>query len=328
MEIAKQLKEQLGEKLEEHLGLRDYTTMKVGGVADYVFSASTVSELVNAVQAAVNLDIPYLVLGGGSNVIISDYGFPGMVIFNRSSNVAFLQDRSQVMSDSGVYLSHLITSAAAKEYGGLEFLVGVPGTVGGAAYNNVSCWGGEFSDYVRSLTILLPGEEKGERCRTVNIEAQDMKFGYHSSWLKENSGKNVGRKPVILSVKLQLASLRREEIMRRIKQYQQMRLSKQPLGEHSAGSIFKNPSGFEATASEDKNYSAGFLIDKSGGKRLRVGGAQVSKKHANFIVNTGKATAMDVRQLIEQIQELVREKKGITLEEEIEFIGEWSKEQG
>lgn len=329
MEIEKELKDALGSKLVEHKGLKDYTTMKVGGVADYAFEAENIEELIGAVQAAVDVDVPYFVLGGGSNVIISDYGYPGLVIVNRSSNIGFLKEKTQVIVDSGVYLAHLITKAAAIEFGGLEFLIGVPGTIGGAIYNNVSCWGGVIGDYVRGVTLLMPGEQKGERSRTINIDADEMKFGYHSCWIKQVASGQAGRKPVILSVKFQLTSLRREEIMRRIKEYQELRLSRQPIGEYCAGSIFRNPSGAEASAAgeDEKKYSAGYLIDQAGGKKMRVGGAQVSKKHANFIVHNGKATAEELRELINQVKGAVSEKKGITLEEEIEYVGKWPEEK-
>lgn len=327
MEIVDQLRESLGGKLKEHKSLKEFTSMRVGGVADYFVEVDQIEDLVKAVQAAVNSDIPYLVIGGGSNIIVSDYGYPGLVILNKTATIGFLQDKTQVMADSGVYLAHLINKAAAIEFGGLEFLIGVPGSVGGAVYNNASCWGGAISEYVRGITLLLPGEEKGERSRVINIEPDELKFGYHTSFLKEASKQNDGRKPVILSVKFQLTSLRREEIMRRIKQCQELRMQKQPVGEFSAGSIFKNPSGFASSGEgEEKNFSAGYLIDQSGGKKLKVGGALVSKKHANFVINNGKATASEIRELIEKIKALVMEKNGISLTEEVEFIGQWDRE--
>lgn len=176
--------------------------------------------------------------------------------------------------------------------------------------------------------MLLPGEEKGERCRVVNIEPQELKFGYHTTLMKETGLKNPGRKPVILSVKFQLTSLRREEIMRRIKNFQEMRMEKQPIGEFSAGSIFKNPSGSALTGGqEEKNFSAGFLIDQSGGKKFRVGQASVSKKHGNFVINNGKATAEEIRELIDKLKAQVLEKNGISLEEEVEFIGQWERSE-
>lgn len=326
MEVAERLKKQLGEKLEEHKPLNDFTTMHVGGVADFFYSADTIEELVAAVQAAVDTEIPYFVLGGGSNVIISDYGYPGLVILNRTSNIAFLYDKSQAIVDSGVFLAHLVMKAAAQDLGGLEFLVGVPGTVGGAVYNNVSCWGGVIGDYVKGITVLFPGE-KDEKCQVKSLEGEVMEFGYHTTGLKEAAKRLEGRKPVILSIRLQMTHLRREEIMRRIQQYRQMRQDRQPIGVLTAGSIFKNPSGAASNPQVDNpdisQTSAGYLIDSAGGKRLKVGGASISKKHANFIVNNGKAKAVEIRALIEQLRDTVREKHGVLLEEEVEYLGEW-----
>lgn len=326
MQVGDELRKYLGDKLKEHESLKEYTTMKVGGVADYFYVAENIEELVKAVQAAVNADIDYFVIGGGSNVIISDYGFPGLVILDRSQNVAFLKDKTQAIADSGVYISHLITKSAAQEQGGLEFMIGIPGTVGGAVYGNVACWGGTISEYIRSVTLLIPGEEKGEKCRMISMRTEEMKFGYRASAIKQMPLESQGRKPVVLSVKFQLTNLRREEIMRRIKNYQEMRISRQPLGEFSCGSIFKNPSGQSAGVDPEdgKQMSAGYLIDAVGGKKFKVGGAIVSKKHANFILNSGRATAHEVRELIEQIKEKVRDIKGIDLREEVEFVGQWS----
>ncbi len=326
MEVADELKQALGEKLIEHESLGQHTTMRVGGVADFFYPAETIDELVKAVQTAINIKIPYFILGGGSNIIVSDYGYPGLVIANKTSNVAFLTENAQAIVDSGVYLGHLITKAAGLGLSGLEFLIGIPGTVGGAIYNNVSCWDNVFGDYVRSITLLAPPDQLSEKCQVINIDSDWMKFSYHSSQLKELSKSQNGRNPVILTAKIQLAHLRREEIMRRIQHYQNLRAEKQPVGVFTSGCIFKNPSGQAGgalTDEERKQMSAGFLIDNAGGKRIKVDGASVSKKHANFIVNNGKAKAIDIRALIERIRDLVREKHGVLLEEEVEYLGKW-----
>lgn len=336
MSVGEELKEILGEKLVEYEVLRPHTSMQVGGVADYYYAAESVDEIKLAVEAAVKVEIPYFVLGAGSNVIVSDFGYPGLVIANKTANLNFLLDRAQAIVDSGVLLAHLVTKATERELGGIEFLIGVPGTVGGAVYNNASCWGGAISEYVRSVTLLMPPRHKDSEAHIVNIGAEKLNFGYHTSWLKELAKREPDRKPIVLTVLIQLSHLRREEIMRRIREYQEKRTATQPVGELSAGCIFKNPTGeasyqnkFSAgqassgvTEEIKDNLSAGYLIDKAGGKRLKIGGARVSKKHANFIINTGKATAREIRTLIEDVKHLVLDKHGIALEEEIEYLGQ------
>ena len=324
---ADNLKKAFGRRIIEHESLKEHTTMGVGGVADYFIEVKNVDELSTAVEAAIADEMPYFVKGGGSNIIVSDYGYPGLVIENRSNNVAFIMDKAQAIVDSGVFLGQLINAAAAKELGGIEFLVGIPGTIGGAVYGNASCWGGVIGDFVRSVALLIPPKDGEEKCKVINVEPKRTEFAYRSSWLKQVVGKSPGRKPVILTVRMQLAHLRPEEIMRRIRQYQKMRNEKQPIGEFSVGSIFLNPSGeatSQLTESQNRELSVGYLLDRAGGKRLRVGKARVSKKHANFIIQSGKASAEDVKELVQKMKSLLKEKYGLELQEEVEFLGEWS----
>ena len=315
-------------RIRENQVLRDFTTFRVGGVADYFFEAFTIDELVAVVRKAVEYQIPYFILGNGSNIIFSDYGFPGLVIKNSTANIAFMPEKSQIMADSGVVLSRLITKAVSENLSGLEFLYGVPGTVGGAIYGNAGAYGTAIGDYVKNLTILMIDPKDG----LPKISQYDhtwMKFAYRSTFLKKIKTK---MKPIILSVRFQLAQNQKEEIMRRLNSFKNKRQDSQPIG-LSAGCIFKNPipkelRDFEGIGTKNmpelpEERRAGFMLEKAGVKKLKIGQAEVSSKHANFILNTDKAKAADIRALIEEMRDKVKNKFGVVLEEEIEYIGQW-----
>ena len=328
MEKSSFLAGKLKEGLLEHEVMRDHTTMHVGGVADFYYEAKTIDDLIKAVDAAIEIDIPYFILGAGSNVIFSDYGFPGLVIRNSNNNIAFMMEKSQVIADAGVSLQKLILESVSHNFSGLEFLFGVPGTIGGAIYNNAGANGQSIGDYVKYVTLLVPAE-MGEKSKVVQYRADWFNFGYRSTKLKEIAGK---KKPVILSARIQLAQSRQEEIMRRLNVWKKKRLESQP-SEWSAGSIFKNPIppelenmpgfGRRTMPQLPKERTAGFMLEKSGAKKMKEGGARVSLRHANFIINQNEAKSADIRKLAEQMRNAVREKFDITLEEEIEYIGQW-----
>lgn len=328
MEKVEYLASKLKTGLREHEVMRDHTTMHVGGVADFYFEAHSVDDLIKAVDAAIEINIPYFILGGGSNVIFSDYGFPGLVIRNMTSNIAFMMEKSQVIVDSGVSLSKLILDSVSHNLAGLEFLFGVPGTIGGAIYGNIGANGQSIGDYLKYVTLLIPGKP-GEKSEVVQYDADWFELGYRTSKLKAMTGKN---KPIILSARIQLAQSRQEEIMRRLNTWKNKRIESQPTG-WSSGCMFKNaiPEGLADTNAYGrksmpqlpKERTAGYMLDKAGAKKLKMGGAQVSSKHANFIINTTEARAQDVRKLAEQMRNAVREKFDIDLEEEIEYVGQW-----
>lgn len=300
------LKKILGDKLKEHEPMKNHTTFGVGGVADFYFEAETIEDLIKAVEAARKLNINYLILGSGSNVLFSDYGFPGLVIINRTKNIAFILDKSQVICDSGVLLNRLIMEATDRDLSGLENLIGIPGTVGGAVYGNVGVKDCEIGDFIKGVTLLSRG-------KIVRYSGKWLEPEYRITKLKKMGQEN---RPVILSVKLQLARSKKEDILRRIQENLKWRREKQPIGEKCAGSIFKN-------SGQEKEKTAGYLLDQSGAKKIKVGDAEVSGIHANFIINKDKAKAYDIRMLIEQLRDLVREKQNIVLEEEIEYLGMW-----
>lgn len=306
------LKEKLGEELRQNVVLRDYSSIGVGGVADFFYIASDINDLVKAVTTAYKLKLPYIVLGGGYNVIPSDSGFAGLVIKNESNNAAFSLDNSQVIVDSGLSLGKLINLSASRDFGGLEFLFGIPGTIGGAVYGNAGAFGYEIGDFVKSVILLLPKEGK---MAVVKKDSKWFEFDYRSSKLKSDF-KSDKFKPVILTVKLQLVKRRRDEILKFMQQNLNQKKLSQPLLEKSAGSYFKN-------AGVTMELAAGYLLDKIGAKKLKVGGAAVSKKHANFIINRKNASASEIRRLADKLKEHVREKYDIELEEEVEYIGKW-----
>lgn len=328
MEKREFLARKLKTGFREHEVMREHTTIKTGGVADFYFEAKTIDELVAAVKAAQEIDIPYFILGWGSNIIFSDYGFPGLVIKNSTSNISFMVAESQVIVDSGVPISKLILEETSRNLSGLEFLYGIPGTVGGAVYGNAGAYGSSIGDYVKSVTVLMPGKTV-EETEITQQSAEWLEFGYRNSKLKKIKGQH---KPIILTVKLQLAQNRQEEIMRRLKKYQEKRLSSQPAG-NSCGSVFKNPiptelkdfsgSGTVNMPILPKERTAGYMLEKSGGKKLKTANARVSDKHANFVINSKNATSREVRQLIEEMRNAVKNKFDVELEEEVEYVGQW-----
>jgi len=321
--------------LKEHEVMRNHITMRVGGVADFYYEAKTIDDLVKAVKIAYKINIPYFVLGNGSNIIFSDFGFPGLVIKNSTSNIAFMAEKSQAIVDSGGTLSKLILDAASNNFSGLEFLYGVPGTIGGAVYNNAGAWGQSIGDFVKSATLLIPPGFMKENPNNIKeheiiqVPGEWLEFKYRSSKLKRIVSY---KKPIILSLRIQLAQNRQEEIMRRLNIFKKTRKDKQPIGQ-SAGSVFKNPipkelqnvTGAGSINMPDlpKERTAGYMLEKSGAKRMHVGSARVASKHANFVINTGDAKAQEVRQLIEQMRRAVKVKFDVNLEEEIEYIGQW-----
>lgn len=306
------LKDKFGDGLELNVPMRGFTGIAVGGVADYFYRANSIEELVKAVNICLENNVPYFILGGGYNIVVSDSGFPGLVIKNESSNIFFGLDSSEVIVDSGVSLGKLINLAAGKDLGGLEFLCGVPGTIGGAVYGNAGSSGYQIGDFVKSVTMLMPRKDKIAMVRKL---PDWMEFAYRSTKLK-NDYKNERFKPIILTIRVQLARRRKDEILRFIKENLALKKKNQPLEEKSAGSFFKNPD-------EKNDLSAGYLLDKAGAKKLRVNGAVISKKHANFILNQRDCRAEDIRKLADLAKEVVYHKYNIELEEEIEYVGRW-----
>ena len=276
-----------------------HTTFHIGGAADIFALPGSVGELIKCLRAAKEHDAPVTIMGNGSNVLVRDKGIRGLVI-SFGAPFSFIRlDGTKITAGAGAILGAVSQFAAKHALGGLEFAVGIPGSLGGAVFMNAGAYGGEMSDVVRAVTALTP---EGEVLR---LEAGEMDFGYRHSVFQENGN-------IICEIELSLSQGDAEAIRAAMADFTGRRLDKQPIDRPSAGSTFKRPPG----------HFAGTLIEQTGLKGFSVGGAQVSEKHAGFVINTGGATAADVLALIEEVRRRVREAHGVTLVPEVRVLGE------
>lgn len=290
--------------------LAPYTTFRIGGPADLMYNATSADDLANAVQSARDLDVPYFVLGLGANILIGDKGFRGLVIRNTSNKLEFTDD-GRLIVESGAVVGDIIPKAVERGLSGLEHYVGIPSTVGGAIWQNLHFLEPEperkrtmfIADVFESAEIL---SEEGDR-RTVDRDY--MRFGYDTSTLHN-------RRDIALNATFKLSPGDTAVMHRVMQENLSWRGSRHPwLQFHpSAGSIFKKIEG----------VGAGRLVDQCGLKGFRHGDAQISHIHANIMVNLGKATAKDVRELISIAQKAVEDRFGLHLEVEISFVGEFA----
>jgi len=279
--------------------LKNHTSLRIGGPADVFCSPNNIEDLKKVVSISKEYNIPFWVIGNGTNLLILDNGIRGLVInLNKGFKKIVFSDKI-VKVGAGVSLVYLSKIVLNKELSGLEFACNVPGALGGAIINNSSFKGNCMADVVQDVTFLTR-ENKIERTSKPNLN-----FNYRECSLK-------GKSVIILEATLLLKKGNKEEIESRIRENIEIRKTKQPLDKFSAGSIFKNPPG----------YYAGELAEKVGAKGLSRGKAQVSSKHANFIINNGGALAGDILYLIEEIEKRVKRNFGIKLEREIEILGE------
>ena len=291
----------LGDKVKENVSLAPYTSARIGGPADILITADSADELARTIKLLRKQEIDYIILGGGSNVLISDRGVRGVVVLNRAKGVRFHNgEQPSVTAESGAVFSNLANRCAAKGLAGLEWAATVPGTLGGAVYGNAGAFGGDMAGSLIWAELLTDnGREK--------LTAEQMGYGYRTSLLKraELDG-------VVLCAELRLENSTREAVSATIEQFGAHRKTTQPPGA-SMGSMFKNPNG---------DY-AGKLIDSAGLKGTRIGNAEISPVHGNFFINHGATRAEDVRALIELVMKTVKEKHGVDLELEVELVGEW-----
>lgn len=304
--------------------MKKRTSINVGGNARFFYEAEDSQKLESTVSEALKLDIPYIVIGNGTNIIFADAGFDGLVIKNSSAKILF--EANEAIIDSGMSLQRMLRKLAEADLGGLEFLTGIPGSLGGAIYGNAGAYGGSMADIVKGVVMLDIDGKK------IQISNQDMKFGYRTSYLKETAKIHDRFKlPVILSARIKVYPKTKEGVLRVMDNYINIRQKKYPLLP-SSGSFFKNVeiTGDLELSKEAKGYvkegkiPAGLLIEKAGCKDMKVGGAKVSKEHANFLVNTGRAKAKDFIELSENVKKKVEEAFGIKLKEEVEFIGDFN----
>lgn len=283
-----------------------YTSFRVGGPADWLIRANSVEELVKAIYVARRTNLPYRIIGGGSNILVSDAGIEGIVILNKATHYELIEFQGGfvLVADSGVMLPRLAGELAKRGASGMEWGVGVPGTVGGAVVQNAGAWGSEVKDSLLSIEYVMSDQD-----RIKTIEARRLGLRYRGSNILDVPP---DQRPLILRAWFQLERSQPDAVAARNARYIAERTATQPRAA-SGGSTFRNPPG---------DY-AGRLIEAAGLKGYRIGGASFSDQHANFIVNHGSATASDIRSLVELAREEVYHQFGIALEPEIEFVGFW-----
>ncbi|MFN3308463.1 MAG: UDP-N-acetylmuramate dehydrogenase [Anaerolineales bacterium] len=309
-EIARQL----GIKLQSQMPLSRYTAARIGGPAEFLIEVNSSSTLAQLMPLIWENEIPYTLLGGGSNVLISDEGLVGLVIINRARGRGRVRfdlsgHPALVWADAGVNLAHLARQAAAQGLSGLEWASGIPGTLGGAVVNNAGAFDGDMAGNLVMVTILHRRWDNNQFCPVQEQwTVEEMEYRYRSSRLKQNA-----IQAIVLSALLRLERRDPITIKSKMEDFAQRRRKTQPPGA-SLGSMFKNPSG----------DFAGRLIDAAGLKGLTIGGAMISPLHANFFINMGNATAKDVWQLIQAARQAVAAKFGIDLELEIQPLGNFA----
>ncbi len=302
---------QLGGDIQRRLGIRTmrneplgrFSTMRVGGPADLFAEVRNLFELRGLVRFARGRDIPLFLIGRGSDLVISDAGMGGLVVLVRAAGQRVEGER--LIAEAGVQMAKVATESKKAGLSGLEFGLAIPGTVGGAVWANAGAHGADVRGVLTEA--LVAGADGEERA----LGPDELGMAYRETALKHSVP---GRPDVVLEATFTLEPTDSDTIAERLADIRRWRQEHQPIGQKSAGSVFRNPDG----------DSAGRIIDELGLKERRVGGAMVSPLHANFIVNTGGATAADVRGLGDLVRETVRRERGIELAYEVEFVGDWA----
>jgi len=298
-----ELRATFGDRMQENVSLSSYTAARIGGPADVLVFTYKAEELVQAAEKLWKMEMPFTLLGGGSNVLVSDRGVRGVVIINRARLVKFKSqaDLPTVYAETGVNPNDIAQRAARLGLAGFEWAAAIPGSLGGALYGNAGALGGEMAGNL--ISVELFHRQLGRQTWPVS----KLEYGYRTSLLKRE------HPPVLLlSAELALKHGAQPEIQSKMEQFSVQRRAAQPPGA-SMGSMFKNPP-------EDK---AGRLLEAAGLKGKSIGNATISTQHANFFINNGQTRAEDMRALIELAQKAVLEQFGIKLELEVELIGEW-----
>lgn len=289
-----------GENVRRQEPMSLHTTFRIGGPADLFVTPGGIQAVADSIRICKETQTPYAVIGNGSNLLVSDTGYRGVIIqIGRNLNQVSVNGE-EIRAQAGAMLSVIAKTALSESLTGFEFASGIPGTLGGAAVMNAGAYGGEMKDVLTEVTVLT---REGE-IRT--IPAEKLEMGYRTSLAAKNGW-------IILEAVLKFQKGDAEAIRGRMEELKMQRVTKQPLDLPSAGSTFKRPEG----------YFAGKLIMDAGLRGFTVGGAQISEKHCGFVVNKGGATAEDVRNLICAVQKKVQEDAGVKLEPEVKFLGEF-----
>ncbi len=284
--------------------MKKHTTFRIGGPAKYYVTPMDCEQIKNIILLCQKEQMPYFILGNGSNLLVSDAGYDGVVIQIYKNMNQIQVNGETITAQAGILLSQVAKKALENSLTGFEFASGIPGTLGGAVVMNAGAYGGEMKDVLVSATVLtLEGEIK-------KLSLEELKLGYRTSIVKEENY-------VVLEAELKLTAGDKAVIQKRMDELKVQRVEKQPLEFPSAGSTFKRPVG----------YFAGKLIQDAGLRGYQVGGAQVAEKHCGFVINRGNATAADVLQLIRDVQSIVFEKDQVHLETEIKFLGEFAEDK-
>jgi UDP-N-acetylmuramate dehydrogenase len=300
--LGTDIQRRIGVKTSRNEPLKRFTTMRVGGPADLFAEVHNLFELRAIVRFARTRELPLFILGRGSDLVISDKGMRGLVVYNRAEQHSFADNR--LTADSGLPMAKAATVCKNQGLSGLEFGLAIPGTVGGAVWANAGAHESDIANVIVEAGVLRADGE-------ISLSRDHLEFHYRHSVLKDVPA---GTPDVVTWATFELTPAAPEVIGERLDEIRKWRQAHQPLGLPSAGSVFRNPDG----------DSAGRLIDELGLKGRRIGGATVSEKHANFIVNDQAGTAEDVRRLAEEVQATVRRERGVELVFEIVFAGDWT----
>ncbi len=293
----------LGIALQENVILAPYTSFGIGGPARYFITAQTPTEIIRAIRAARKNDIKYFILGGGSNILIDDQGFDGMIIKDECRHFQF--DSTGAAAQSGALVDSMVDVAVERSLGGLEYAAGIRGTIGGAVYGNAGAFGHAINE------ILEKGVIYNHEDKIVIVDNNYFKFAYRKSLLSDCGD-------VVLSVYLRLNPADQNKLAEIVNERRKFRQDRHPVGLGSAGSVFKNL----RTLEDPKNViPAGKLLEEAGVKDMRIGDAAIFDKHCNIVVNMGHATSSDVKTLIGNMNKAVLDKFGVDLKREILYIG-------
>lgn len=319
---ADKFKERFGAQFKENEPLAKHVNFRIGGPAKYFVEARSTQDLIDVVRLADELSLPYFILGGGSNTLVSDEGYLGLIIKAANRNTRF--DGNRVTAEAGVISATVARGSADKGLRGFEWAISLPGTIGGAVRGNAGCFGGEIKDTLESVKLLRDGE-------VIDVPVTDMHYAYRHSLLKDAGHEH----DVVLEATFKFELGDRAEALALIDKNLAGRKASQPLGSSSAGCMFKN---YEIKDEREKikvserfaippamlaanRLGAGWMIDQLGLKGLKMGEAQIAPQHGNFLLNVGHATAKDIVTLISFVKTKARDELGVQLQEEVQYLG-------